>query len=163
VILWKTSHRLPKEKNAMTANTSIDPAEFLQDQLAAASPDLLRDMLTTFIEVLMGAEADAVCGAPFGVSGQNRHDRRGKHTLYSADEVGSSHRSPEGPVGSCPAPPHPPLGISLGIRPGPLQSARVNSERTEVGQSSAIRGVITMSVHLLIRLSGPRFRERVLP
>jgi hypothetical protein len=40
----------------MTANTSIDPAEFLQDQLAAASPDLLRDMLTTFIEVLMGAE-----------------------------------------------------------------------------------------------------------
>jgi hypothetical protein len=46
----------------MTANTSIDPAEFLHAQLAAASPDLLRDMLSTFIQALMSAEADAVSG-----------------------------------------------------------------------------------------------------
>jgi hypothetical protein len=38
VILWKTSHMLLKENYAMTANTSIDPARFLQDQLASASP-----------------------------------------------------------------------------------------------------------------------------
>jgi hypothetical protein len=37
----------------MTANPSIDPARFLHDQLAAASPDLLRDLLTTFINALM--------------------------------------------------------------------------------------------------------------
>jgi hypothetical protein len=39
----------------MTANTSIDPAEFLHDQLATASPDLLRDMLSTFIQARMSA------------------------------------------------------------------------------------------------------------
>ena len=48
----------------MTANTSIDPAEFLQDQLVIASPDLLRDLLGTFIQAPMSVEADAVCGAP---------------------------------------------------------------------------------------------------
>jgi transposase-like protein len=76
VILWKTSHRLLKEKNAMTANTSIDPARFLHDQLTAASPDLLHDMLTTFIEALMSAEADAVCGAPYGLPSPDRTNSR---------------------------------------------------------------------------------------
>ena len=37
----------------MTAPSSIDPARFLHEQLAAASPDLLRSMLTTFINALM--------------------------------------------------------------------------------------------------------------
>ena len=50
----------------MTAPSSIDPARFLHDQLATASPDLLRAMLTTFINTLMSAEADAVCGAAYG-------------------------------------------------------------------------------------------------
>ena len=51
----------------MTAPSSIDPARFLHDQLESASPDLLRSMLTTFINALMSAEADAVCGAPYGM------------------------------------------------------------------------------------------------
>ena len=51
----------------MTAPSSIDPARFLHDQLASASPDLLRSMLTTFMNALMSAEADAVCGAPYGL------------------------------------------------------------------------------------------------
>ena len=51
----------------MTAPSSIDPARFLHDQLESASPDLLRSMLTTFINALMSAEADAVCGAPYGL------------------------------------------------------------------------------------------------
>src|SRR3978361_822817 len=50
----------------MTAPSSIDPAHFLHEQLASASPDLLRSMLTTFINTLMSAEADAVCGAAWG-------------------------------------------------------------------------------------------------
>jgi hypothetical protein len=50
----------------MTAPSSIDPTRFLHEQLAQASPDLLRHMLTTFINTLMSAEADAVCGAPYG-------------------------------------------------------------------------------------------------
>jgi putative transposase len=57
---------LLKETHAMTAPSSIDPARFLHEQLASASPDLLRTMLTTFINTLMSAEADAICGAPYG-------------------------------------------------------------------------------------------------
>src|SRR5690349_7101336 len=56
----------------MTAPSSIDPARFLHDQLASASPDLLRSMLATFINTLMSAEADAVCGAPYGMPGPDR-------------------------------------------------------------------------------------------
>jgi hypothetical protein len=33
----------------MTADPSIDAARFLHEQLASASPDLLREMLATFI------------------------------------------------------------------------------------------------------------------
>ena len=60
----------------MTAPSSIDPARFLHEQLESASPDLLRSMLTTFINTLMSAEADAVCGAPYGESSPERTNVR---------------------------------------------------------------------------------------
>src|SRR3954463_14123162 len=60
----------------MTAPSSIDPAHFLHEQLAQASPDLLRELLTTFINTLMSAEADAVCGAGYGQVGTDRINRR---------------------------------------------------------------------------------------
>jgi transposase-like protein len=60
----------------MTAPSSIDPARFLHEQLAQASPDLLRQMLTTFINTLMSAEADAVCGAEYGVRSAERTNSR---------------------------------------------------------------------------------------
>jgi transposase-like protein len=63
---------LLKETHAMTAKPSIDPTQFLHEQLASASPDLLRDMLSTFIHALMSAEADAICGAPYGTPGPDR-------------------------------------------------------------------------------------------
>ena len=47
----------------MTATPSIDLSGWLSEQLGQASPDLLRQMITTFVSALMGAEADAVCGA----------------------------------------------------------------------------------------------------
>jgi hypothetical protein len=56
----------------MTAPSSIDPARFLHDQLASASPDLLRSMLATFVNTLMSADADAICGAPYGMPGPDR-------------------------------------------------------------------------------------------
>ncbi len=56
----------------MTAPSSIDPARFLSEQLAQASPDLLRQMLSTFIDTLMSAEADAVCGAEYGARSPER-------------------------------------------------------------------------------------------
>jgi putative transposase len=50
----------------MTAGPSIDPARFLNEQLEQASPDLLRDLLTTFVNALLSAQADAVCSAGYG-------------------------------------------------------------------------------------------------
>ena len=44
----------------MTAPPSIDLSGWLSEQLTQASPDLLREMLTTFVDALMGAGADAV-------------------------------------------------------------------------------------------------------
>jgi putative transposase len=60
----------------MTVNTSIDPARLLEEQLAQASPDLLRELLGTFINTLLSAEADAVCGAEYGTSSPERVNRR---------------------------------------------------------------------------------------
>src|SRR5512135_1660721 len=60
----------------MAATPSIDSTQFLEEQLAAASPDLLRAMLTTFVEALMGAEADAICGAAYGERSPQRTNCR---------------------------------------------------------------------------------------
>jgi putative transposase len=60
----------------MTVNPSIDPARLLEEQLAQASPDLLRELLGTFINTLLSAEADAVCGAEYGTSSPERVNRR---------------------------------------------------------------------------------------
>jgi putative transposase len=48
--------------NGGTTSHPIDVEKLLADQLATASPDLLRGLLSTFIATLMSAEADAVCG-----------------------------------------------------------------------------------------------------
>ena len=42
----------------MTAGPSIDPARFLTEQLGQASADLMRDLLTTFVNALLSAQAD---------------------------------------------------------------------------------------------------------
>jgi len=56
----------------MTVTPSIDPARLIEEQLAQASPDLLRELLTVFINTLMSAEADAVCGAEYGTTSPDR-------------------------------------------------------------------------------------------
>ena len=50
----------------MTAPSSIDPTRFLHEQLGSASPDLLRQMIATFANAMMFAQADQVCGAAYG-------------------------------------------------------------------------------------------------
>ena len=56
----------------MATRPSIDVSGWLEEQLAQASPDLLRSMVQTFAEALMGAEADAVCGAGYGERSEER-------------------------------------------------------------------------------------------
>jgi len=60
----------------MTVAPSIDPARFLHEHLEQASPDLLRDMLAVFINTLLSADADAVCGAAYGTVSQERVNYR---------------------------------------------------------------------------------------
>jgi putative transposase len=60
----------------MTSSHPIDVDKLLSDQLAEASPDLLRGLLSTFIQALMAAEADAVCGAGYGVRSPERSNSR---------------------------------------------------------------------------------------
>jgi transposase-like protein len=60
----------------MTASPSIDPEEFLHEQLAQASPDLMRDMLQMFVNGLLSGQADSVCGADYGTRTEGRTNRR---------------------------------------------------------------------------------------
>ena len=60
----------------MTVVPSIDPARLLEEQLSQASPDLLRELLQSFINTLLGAQADSVCGAEYGQSSPDRVNQR---------------------------------------------------------------------------------------
>ena len=68
----------------MTAPHDIDPQAFLSDLLTQASPDLMRQMLTTFINALLSAEADSVCGAAYGARSDERTNRRNGCLLYTS-------------------------------------------------------------------------------
>jgi putative transposase len=60
----------------MAARPSVDVSGWLDDQLAQASPDLLRAMLKSFVDALLSADADALCGAGYGERSPNRTNRR---------------------------------------------------------------------------------------
>ena len=60
----------------MTTAHSIEPGAFLADHLAAASPDLLRSMLSSFIQSLLSADADSQCGAGYGERSADRMNSR---------------------------------------------------------------------------------------
>src|SRR3954470_16635741 len=60
----------------MTAGSITDPAEFLHEHLAQASPDLLRELMQGFVNTLLSADADSVCGASYGTRDPDRSNRR---------------------------------------------------------------------------------------
>ena len=47
-------------------DTTMELSSWLRKQFEQASPDLLRAMVQDFAQALMGAEADALCGAGYG-------------------------------------------------------------------------------------------------
>jgi putative transposase len=55
---------------------SVALARVVREDLEQASPDLLRGMVKAFADALMGAEADGVCGAPYGQVSAERVNRR---------------------------------------------------------------------------------------
>jgi transposase-like protein len=54
----------------------IDALEDFRKQLEGADVDLLREMVKIFAEQLMGADADALCGADYGERSSERVNRR---------------------------------------------------------------------------------------
>ncbi|MGP4058363.1 transposase, partial [Mycobacterium sp. 4D054] len=60
----------------MTTAHNIDLPTVLSERLTTAHPDVLRELLATFIHTLMGAEADALCGASYGERSTERTNSR---------------------------------------------------------------------------------------
>ncbi|AMY19548.1 IS256 family transposase [Rhodococcus sp. PBTS 1] len=60
----------------MTTAHDIDLRKLVDDRLTGASPDLLRELLAMFLDALMSAEADALCGAGYGQRSDERSNTR---------------------------------------------------------------------------------------
>jgi putative transposase len=58
------------------ADVSLPSLDWLRKQLQEADPDLLRAMVESVVATLMGAEADALCGAAYGERHPERTNRR---------------------------------------------------------------------------------------
>jgi hypothetical protein len=76
VILSKKPQTDPKEDTSLAVVKSMDLVAAIREQLATTSPDVLRELLEAFVNALMSAEADAVCGAPYGEVSPERVNRR---------------------------------------------------------------------------------------
>lgn len=69
---------------------SIDALAWLGNELEKEDADLLREMVRCFAEGLMGAEADALCGAPHSTRSTQRHNwRNGYRTRRWDTRVGT--------------------------------------------------------------------------
>src|SRR6202007_2077294 len=55
---------------------SVDPGAWFAEQIGACEPDLLRQMVKTMAEALMGAEANALRGGGHGARSEGRTKRR---------------------------------------------------------------------------------------
>jgi transposase-like protein len=91
VILKKSYQDSLEEQIAMTVDpNSIDLAAVMAEHLETAEPDLLRELLRTFVQVLMSADADAACGAAYGTRTLERtNTRNGYRTRGWDTRVGS--------------------------------------------------------------------------
>src|SRR3989442_12797016 len=75
VILWRSEATKGEEP---MANPSMDRdvVAWPRQQLQKAHPDLLREMLATMVQELMGAEAQQACGAVYGEPTTERSNSR---------------------------------------------------------------------------------------
>ena len=64
------------ERRSTVVKDRIDALEDFRKQLEGADVDLLREMVKIFAEQLMGADADALCGADYGERSPERINRR---------------------------------------------------------------------------------------
>jgi putative transposase len=86
---------------------SIDLSSFMAEHVERAEPDLLRSMLKSFVRALMSAEADAICGAPYGARSPERTNPRNGYRAREWDtrearwrsRSPNSVRGPTSPIG----------------------------------------------------------------
>ena len=123
---------------------SMDALVWLRKQLETGDNDLLREMVRSFAEGLMGAEADLVCGAPYRVVSPDRTNRRnGYRTRRWDTRVGTIDlRIPKLRESS--------------YFPEWLLDARTRSERAfiQVVAEAYVRGVSTRRVEGLVEALG---------
>ncbi len=74
----------------MTAPHIINPARLLGQALSDALPDLMRQLLATVINALLSADADAVCGAEYGVASPERVNSRNGYRHRDLDARAST-------------------------------------------------------------------------
>src|SRR5256885_6091157 len=71
----------------------MDVASWLRKELEDAHPDLLRAMVKEMAEALMGAEAEALCGAGYGERSPERLNRRNGYRESVSGTPGSARSS----------------------------------------------------------------------
>ena len=64
---------------------SMDEHSWLRKQLEEVDPDLLRGMVSSFIEVLMSAEVDPLRGVGYGERSEARVNKRLGYRLWGLD------------------------------------------------------------------------------
>lgn len=110
----------------------IDPTAYLEELLPQVSPDLMRQMLGDFINQILSAQADSVCGADYATMSDTRTNSRN----------GYRHRQLDTRVGS--------IGIAVpklrrgSFFPDWLLERRTRTERaltTELSQRATSKGV----------------------
>ncbi len=125
-------------------NESMDALAWLRKQLETDDNDLLQEMVRSFAEGLMSAEADVECGAGYGESSPERVNRRNGYRRRRWDtRVGSIDlRIPKLRAGS--------------YFPDWLLDARTRSERAfiQVVAEAYVRGVSTRRVEGLVETLG---------
>ena len=125
-------------------NKSMDALVWLRKQLETDDNDLLREMVRSFAEELMAAEADVICGAPYGEISVDRVNRRNGYRSRRWDtRTGSIDlKIPKLRTGS--------------YFPDWLLDARTRSERAfiQVVTEAYVRGVSTRRVEGLVETLG---------
>lgn len=71
---------------------SIDPTTYLDELLAQASPDLMREMTQGFINQILSTQADQVCDADYAAVSQNRDNTRNGYRHRNLDAQGHRRR-----------------------------------------------------------------------
>ena len=125
-------------------DTTMQGLAWLRKQVEQADTDLLREMVKLFCERLMGEEADAICGAPYGERSEERMNRRNGYRTRAWDtRTGTIDLAvPKLREGSC--------------FPDWLLEPRRRAERAfvQVVVESYVRGVSTRRVEGLVRTLG---------